>query len=192
MLIYHYHSETGAFLGQGEADKNPRERGKFIVPAFATTLPPPAPADGKIRVFRNGAWGYVREDSIESDPQPDASTPTIDDIADERTRRLALGFEFDFGDSRGIQRIGTTAADMAGWEEVTQLAAARLATGDSTTPIAVVTDTGPIQITPAEWQQVLLAAAAFRQPIWAASFALQAMDPIPADYASNEAYWPAH
>ena len=61
---------------------------------------------------------------------------------------------------------------------------------DWTTPIAVVTDTGPIQVTPAEWQQVLLAAAAFGQPLWADSFALQAMNPIPTDHATNDAYWP--
>jgi hypothetical protein len=36
--------------------------------------------------------------------------------------------------------------------------------------------------------QVLVAAAQFRQPLWAASFVLQAMSPIPADYA-NDKYW---
>jgi hypothetical protein len=28
----------------------------------------------------------------------------------------------------------------------------------------------------------------FRQPIWAASFALETMNPIPSDYANNS-YW---
>ncbi|MEZ2132417.1 MULTISPECIES: hypothetical protein [unclassified Sinorhizobium] len=191
MFIYHYHFETGAFLGQGEADKNPLDRDNPLIPAFATTLPPLPSVDGNISVFRDGAWGYVREDSIDDDPEPEPLPPTIDDVAEERSRRLALGFDYDFGDSRGVHHIGTTASDMTGWEEVTQLSAARLATGDSMTPIAVVTDTGPVEVTPAEWQQVLLAAADFRQPLWAASFALQAMDPIPADYATNEAYWPA-
>ena len=189
MIIYNYHFESGALLGQGQADKNPLDLNNPLIPAFATTSPPPAAIAGKIRVFRGGAWGYVPEDSIEDDPEPE-SLPTIDDVATERSRRLALGFSYDFGDARGVHHIGTTKADIAGWEEVTQLAAARLATGDSGTPIVVVTGTGPIQVTPSEWQQVLLSVAAFRQPLWAASFALQAMDPIPVDYAT-EVYWPA-
>ena len=33
-------------------------------------------------------------------------------VAAERDRRLALGFNYDFGDSRGVHRIGTTLADI--------------------------------------------------------------------------------
>jgi len=40
-----------------------------------------------------------------------------------------------------------------------------------------------------EWQSIIAAATIFRQPIWAASFTLQAMNPIPQDYASDQ-YWP--
>lgn len=112
---------------------------------------------------------------------------TADDVAAERERRLALGFDCDFGDERGVHRIGTTPADMAGWQEVTTLAQARLARADET-PIAIMSDTGPALVTPTEWMAVLEAAAAFRQPLWAKSFALQAQDPIPADYA-DDSYW---
>lgn len=117
-----------------------------------------------------------------------APLPTIDNVIAERERRLALGFNYDFGDARGVHRFGTTARDLAGWDEVTQLAAARLAKGE-TTPVDVVTNTGPANVTPLEWQDVLLAAGAFRQPIWAASFGLEAQNPIPADYA-DDAHWP--
>ncbi|MCB1511442.1 MAG: hypothetical protein KDJ36_11105 [Hyphomicrobiaceae bacterium] len=54
-----------------------------------------------------------------------------------------------------------------------------------TTSIAIVIDTGPAEVTPAEWTAIVLAAAAARQPLWAASFTLQAKDPIPADYAGD-------
>ena len=118
----------------------------------------------------------------------EAQPITTADVQIERERRLALGFAFDFGDERGVHTIGTTDADMAGWQEVTTLAQARLALND-TTPIAVVSDTGPALVTPLEWMSVLEAAAAFRQPIWAGSFWLQAQDPIPDDYATNDAYW---
>lgn len=115
------------------------------------------------------------------------SRPGPAQIMTERTHRLALGFDYEFGDARGVHRIGTTPADMAGWDEVTKLALARHATG-STTPIGIVTDTGPVQITPAEWLAILEAANDFRQPIWHASFALQAMDPIPEDFAADH-WW---
>lgn len=114
--------------------------------------------------------------------------PTEADVIAERQRRLALGFDFDFGDARGVHRIGTTPADMAGWQEVTDYARALTASGDTT--IAIVTDTGPVQVTAAEWDAILLAAARFRQPIWGASFQIAAMSPIPADYTAD-AYWPA-
>jgi hypothetical protein len=116
--------------------------------------------------------------------------PTGEDVIAERNRRLAGGFDFDFGDERGVHRIGTTVADLAGWSEVTDYARALAASGDTETTIGVVTDTGPCEVTAAEWESVLLAAAAFRQPIWAASFALAAADPIPADYA-DDGHWPA-
>ena len=115
--------------------------------------------------------------------------PSPEDVVAERTRRLGLGFDHDFGDARGVHRIGTSPADMEGWREVSDFATALIAAGDTTTEIGIVTETGPVMVTAPEWQAVLLAAAAFRQPLWQASFALQAMDPIPADYATNEALW---
>lgn len=115
----------------------------------------------------------------------------IEAVAAERTRRLALGFSYDFGDERGVHRIGTTAADMAGWNRVTALKDALLAAGYTAAPIDIVTETGPCVVTAPEWNGILLyAAAAFEQPHWQASFALQAMDPIPTDYR-GDAYWPA-
>lgn len=108
-------------------------------------------------------------------------------VVAERERRLALGFDYDFGDERGVHRIGTTAADMVGWQEVTMLAQARVATA-STAPIGIVTDTGPAAVTPLEWMAILEASAAVRQPIWAKSFLIAAMSPIPLDYA-DDSYW---
>lgn len=127
-----------------------------------------------------------------SPPQVQAWTapaPTIDDVVAERTRRMAAGFDYDFGNGRGVHRIGTTPSDLAGWREVTELAAAAIACGRPEMEIHVVTDSGAVAITAMEWQAILLAAAAFRQPLWAASFILQAMDPIPENYA-DDLWWP--
>ncbi len=110
---------------------------------------------------------------------------TIDDVLSERTRRLALGFDYDFGDARGVHRIGTTDADMKGWDEVSKGAQAAINLGGGASEIAIETDTGPVTLTALEFQQVLVAATAYRQPIWLASFAIQKMTPIPADYADD-------
>lgn len=115
-------------------------------------------------------------------------TVPAEKIVAERERRLANGFTYTFEDERGSHAIGTTEQDMKGWSEVTMASQAAMALGMTTAPITIVTNTGPVTITAQEWQQILLAAAQFRQPIWAASFALLAMSPIPTDYASD-GYW---
>lgn len=104
----------------------------------------------------------------------------------ERERRLGLGFDYDFGDVRGVHRIGTTADDMTGWQDVTTASQAAIALGYGDSKINIVTDTGPVTVTALEWQKILVAATSARQPIWAASFRLQQMSPIPADYADDK------
>lgn len=119
---------------------------------------------------------------------PDVIPVSVNDIVKERERRLSLGFDFNFNDARGIHRIGTTVSDMAGWDEVTKFANALISIGNGSQVINIITDTGPVQITAAEWQLILITAAQFRQPIWAASFVLQTLNPIPTDYNENK-YW---
>jgi hypothetical protein len=115
---------------------------------------------------------------------------TADDVIAERARRLAAGFDYDFGDARGVHRIGTTEADMTGWDEVAKGAQAAISLGQPDFAINLVTDTGPVTVTALEFQEIIAAASAHRQPTWAASFALQALEPIPADYA-DDSYWSA-
>jgi hypothetical protein len=103
---------------------------------------------------------------------------------------MALGFDYDFGDARGVHRIGTTAEDMKGWRDVIDYANALIDSGDTTTQINIMSDTGLTAVTAPEWQAIMLAAAVIRQNLWAKSFALQAMSPIPGDYA-NDQYWTA-
>jgi hypothetical protein len=110
---------------------------------------------------------------------------TISNVITERQRRLAAGFNYDFADARGVHTIGTTEADMAGWDEVSKAASALVALGLPDQAISIVTDTGPCSVTAIEWQSVLVGAMQFRQPIFAASFVLQYSDPIPQDYADD-------
>ena len=114
----------------------------------------------------------------------------VSDVWAERDRRLAGGFDYDFGDVRGVHRINTTPADMIGWDEVTKFAQALINAGQGAQVITIATGSGVTQLTANEWQGVLIAAAAFRQPIWGASFVIEQMGEIPADFA-NDAYWTA-
>lgn len=180
--------QTGAYLYSGIADQDPLDKKKWLIPAGATTVQPPAERVGFVRRFVDGAWGYSPKAKVTTPPTP-PTTATPDMVIAERRRRLATGFNYDFGDSRGVHRIGTTEDDLAGWDEVTKFAQAAGNVGQHDLQIPVVTDTGPVNVTPAEWQYVLLAAAEHRQPIFAASFRLQAMNPIPLDYAADK-YWP--
>lgn len=108
----------------------------------------------------------------------------------ERDRRLAAGFSYDFGDARGVHQFGTTDADMKGWDRVTKLKDALLAAGDTVTTIRIATKTGIADVTAPEWNSILLyEAAIFEQPIWQASFILEADSPIPQDYTDDK-YWP--
>jgi hypothetical protein len=111
--------------------------------------------------------------------------PTVSDVITERQRRLAAGFDYDFADEREVHRVGTTEADMSGWDEVSKAASALVALGSPDQEIDIVTNTGPCNVTAIEWQSVLVGAMQFRQPIFAASFVLQYSDPIPQDYADD-------
>jgi hypothetical protein len=135
-----------------------------------------------------GAWGDYQNWVLQGN-NPEAATAkqvTIDDIIKERSRRLSSGFDYNFGDARGVHRIGTKPDDLIGWGEVAQFAGALLNSGDVTTTINIVTDTGPCQITAPEWFAIALAAAQFRQPIWARSFVLQ--QTLPTDFTAD-AHW---
>ncbi|TPL06700.1 hypothetical protein [Mesorhizobium sp. B2-4-11] len=156
---------------------------------FDDGLPDGWAADGETWLESDLAQiGWLFDGESFSAPAPTGSAQTIRDIEIERDRRLAVGFDYDFGEARGVHHIGTTSADMAGWDEVSKLASALIATGDATTTIKIATNTGVAEVTALEWQQVLIAAGAFRQPIWQASFILAAIGPIPADYADDK-WW---
>ena len=122
------------------------------------------------------------------DLTPNQPLTKQEQVIAERRSRLAAGFDYDFGDARGVHCIGTTEDDLKGWREVTEASQAAVLLGNGTATIDIRTDTGACTVTALEWQAILVAAASFRQPIWAASFAIQAMDPIPDDL-TNDSYW---
>jgi hypothetical protein len=66
MKIYHYHHETGEFLGCTDASLDPLEskvqgHDVFLIPAHAAEIAPPELQKGKARVFRNGEWLQIED-----------------------------------------------------------------------------------------------------------------------------------
>lgn len=64
MQIFHYHPETGVFLGVGLADTDPKNKEIFLYPACSTPKTPPPDIEGKLTVFdctigEEGDWIYI-------------------------------------------------------------------------------------------------------------------------------------
>lgn len=125
------------------------------------------------------------------DPKANEFIPpsgTIAGVIAERERRLSLGFEYKFADERGSHHIGTSRQDMEGWTEVTNISNAAIAMNEPNKEIYIATNSGQCIVTAIEWQSILISISEFRQPIWAASFALQEMSPIPHNFRDDK-YW---
>ena len=70
MKIYHYHIETGAFLGEGVADQSPLEPGVWLIPAQATIQRPPDIEEGEHAIWTGERW------EVQPIPEP-ASEPSL-------------------------------------------------------------------------------------------------------------------
>ena len=198
--IYYYHPDTGSLTGEGWADPSPmdpidEETGEpiWLIPNNATDIAPPQPVEGNIRIFRNGAWGYVKPNAPD-DVTEEPHGPSIDDVAAERDIRLTADIVYDFGEddpqNRGIQYLGMSPEDMKGWDVVTKLSTAAILGGHPEAPIGIRTNSGKITVTAAEWQAILIYAGQVQQPFYQASFDLQDLWPeIPADYRDDK-HWP--
>lgn len=125
----------------------------------------------------------------DEEPPPDASALKlyVDKLRDSK---LGAGFDFDFGDARGVHRFGTTSRDRRGWDQVKALADAAMQAGFASLEIAVRTDSGDVTIAASEWPQIMLAGAQAFQPTWAASWAIK--DEIAAGTITEAAAIDAH
>lgn len=177
----------GDFLSENYAD----EHGPLGIHKLVETTPPTGDVvEVAPPVLQGGSYlqqWVIRDHTPEE--QAEIRTGRAAAVALERTRRLALGFDYDFGDGRGIHKIGTTEQDMKGWDEVTKWAQAKFALGLNTDTKLISTDTAPVEITPLEWFSLINEVDSFRGPIWQASFILQSMNPIPANFTDDK-YWP--
>jgi hypothetical protein len=217
MEIYHYHPVSGEFVGAGQADPDPLDKGNLLIPANATDTAAPAEQAGKARVWNGSAWVHVLDHRGETwwdadgeavqiqelgDPadqgltsvEPPAPPPTKADVDAEATRRVAAGFVFNGthyqSDALAQKRI-TGAAALA-HQAITVNGKAPTDTkwhGGSTDFAWIATDNSLVGM---DAQTVLAfgAAAANWESVHVfAAKALKDTDPIPADYVDDK-YWP--
>lgn len=139
--------------------------------------------------LKTGSMSEVPVTQEELDETASGVVVTPEMVIAERERRLAFGFDFDFDDERGIHHIATSPDDMRKWmDEVTPLAQAFINAGQPAGEITITTETGMVVITATEWQVILINAAGYRQPLYAASFTLMEMAQIPNNY-TDDSHW---
>lgn len=60
-IIYHYDVCTGELTSEGQPDLNPLDNSEPLIPANATAISLPDAMDGKVAVFKDGAWSLVED-----------------------------------------------------------------------------------------------------------------------------------
>ena len=58
-VVFSYDRETKEFVGEYQCQPDPLEKGKFLIPADATEIPPPETLLFQKAVFDNGKWKVV-------------------------------------------------------------------------------------------------------------------------------------
>lgn len=114
--IYHHHPDTGAMMGEGMADVDPLEPGRFLIPASATTDAPPTPGAGQFAAWNGNAW----ELRAMPPPAPEPA-PYVPSRADVIRGRLAQI------DRESIRPARAVAAALAASQTVPAFDAAKLA-----------------------------------------------------------------
>lgn len=76
--VYHYHPDTGVYLGLSVAKESPLEPGVYLTPANATTEAPPDFAAGEYAAFIDGVWTvHAIPPEPEPEPEPEPLPPTL-------------------------------------------------------------------------------------------------------------------
>lgn len=83
MKIYNYDDE-GIYIGESTANPSPLEQGKYLIPAKATTVKPPASGDNEVAVFKDDQWVIEKDFRGETYYTSESREPiTIDEIGEE-------------------------------------------------------------------------------------------------------------
>lgn len=214
--VYHYHPDTKEFLGQSAAKPDPKEAGRFLLPANSTNTPAPASvpagfaavwdqdggvwnqtADHRGKTFYDGDGNPVE---IEDLGEPVGLTPTKPpvvvsraDVNFERDRRIHAGFvfngkRFDF-DPASKDRV-TGAATLAKFAVLAGAQPGELRWVNPNADFSWIAQDNTLVSMDAQTCSAFGDAAAVHEQthIFAAR-ALKNMATIPTDYASDS-YWP--
>ena len=90
MISYEFDSKTREYKGEAKCQKSPREPGKFLIPANATTVAPPEEQAGKARVWEGSAWRYA-------DDNRGKTLYSVDDSRQTSTMSNVLGADVPEG-----------------------------------------------------------------------------------------------
>lgn len=61
MIVYNYHPYTAEYIGSSEADPDPLEEGKWLIPALSTTKKPAVKQENEVSCFTGSEW-IIRPD----------------------------------------------------------------------------------------------------------------------------------
>ena len=186
--IHNYHPETGEYLMASVPDRDPLDRTRYLIPAFATVIAPPAAKNGFIRRFQNGAWGY----SPIVEPE---TPPTVEPLATaamvnaERDRRIAAGTAVEIT-GYGVVPLQGRIQDQTNLLGLATAATLRIAAGDVDT-LTKFRDAVNLDhfLTPLQIVEMWSKGAAWISSVFEASWELKAAEPIPLDFATDT-YWP--
>ncbi|QSY98663.1 DUF4376 domain-containing protein (plasmid) [Rhizobium bangladeshense] len=202
MRVYNYDPITKEYVGYSEADHDPienpdrDEEGVFLIPANATPIKPPDAKANNIRVFVNGAWGYVHVDAPQDPPSSEPLPPTAAQVDAERNRRIDQGFFFQGvqyqSDNDARENIAGAAQAAFGAMVLGGAGAGNLRWSDPDKDFQwIATDNQRISMDAPTMYAFGLAAMSHKSSHIFAANDLKKMNPIPEDYASNPAYWPS-
>lgn len=76
MIVYLYDSETGEFLDTYSPQKNPKQKGEYLLPKYSTKLRPEK-KKGYVSVFDGTKWTYINDFRGEEIINPKTNTKTV-------------------------------------------------------------------------------------------------------------------
>lgn len=215
MDLYHYSPENGEYLSTTEAFLDPLETERsgsdvYLIPALATTTPPPQASDKEAVVFENGAWVIKPDHRGETwykaynEPvvikeignpindgftkiEPSKPAPTNEDVNTERERRvnLVVPVYLSTGKVFAVDMAGGGRANIGDLALMAVIKNGAGVTTDFTFRDANDTDQ---TLTNDEVIEMGMQAAASFDYYYKKSWALKELSPIPQDY-EDDSYW---
>lgn len=145
MKIYHYSKDNGEFIFKTNSRKDPMEKDKYLLPAFATFSKPPQTQEGEKAVFENDQWVIKKDnrgkyykkltgDQIEitelgqelpnpeeytkNPPANDLIKPQFDDTSGNWKEAAALFKGFRVVSAEGVRMIARTKREKLGEQKL--------------------------------------------------------------------------